>query len=326
MISIIVLTHTGDLIYRCLDSIRNSIDVEYEIIVVADSYRDYGKDVKIILSKEAPAHKRNFGCNFAKGDYYVFLDDDTELTPSCLITMLHEMKKADMTYSTLINMHDRKTLDHSGAYLGMAGFLIENVPPNIENYILAGKSACCMIKKDWFYKVGQFDRDFKMFGEETDLSWRIWLYGGKVTIAPSICYHAFNTPLKDKSQYYDKTLIHFDGCKNYPTMLIKNLSAFRLCYTLPLHIIVWLIAYLGLHFSGQRTESTLLLKGLKYLWKERSLILNKRRHVQLHRVRKDKEISPYIMHKKNPLYYILRLAEYITQGRSGRTTSPKRVS
>ena len=132
MISIVICHHTGDLIYRCLESIRKSLLVKYEIIVMADEWREYGLDVKTISIKELPAQKRNFAINFCKYDYICFLDDDTELEPLTLYWLWNECQTIDMTYAKLLNMEDRTTLDHNGAYLGFGGFLVENVPLKTE--------------------------------------------------------------------------------------------------------------------------------------------------------------------------------------------------
>ena len=328
MISVIVLTHTGDLIYRCLDSIRKSKLVDYEIIVMADEYRDYGKDIQLIICKDLPAQKRNYSINFCKGDYICFLDDDTEVEPLTLYWLWNECQTIDMTYAKLINMEDRHTLDHNGAYLGFGGFLVENITLKISylwnkvySPILAGKSACCMIKRGWFEKC-MFDRDFGMFGEETDLSWRVWLYGGKVSMCEqAVCYHAFNTKLKDPLKYYNLHTVHYHGCKNYPTMLIKNLSLKNLILILPIHLCIWILACLSMRLKGKKQEAGYIWAGLGYLWTNRGLVWAKRKEIQNKRVIKDKELFKLIGIKTTPSYYINRFKEYITQGREQRLSN-----
>lgn len=325
-ISVVICHHTGDLIYRCLDSIRKSQLVDYEIIVMADEYRDYGKDIQLISCKELPAQKRNYSINFCKGEHICFLDDDTELEPLTLYWLWNECQGVDMTYAKLLSMYDRTTLDHNGAYLGFGGFLVENTPlktsylwNKVYSPILAGKSACCMIKKSWFELIGGFDRDFGMFGEETDLSWRVWLMGGIVSMCePAICYHAFNTPLKDPKIYYSLKTVHYHGCKNYPTMLIKNLSLYKLCLILPIHLCIWLMACLIMRLRGKKQESNYIWAGLGYLWTNRGLIWAKRRAIQQRRVIKDKELFKLIAQRGTPSYYINRFKEYIIQGREAR--------
>lgn len=317
VISICVCHHTGDLIYRCLDSIRQSKSVDFEIIVIADEYRDYGEDVRVVTCTDGPAYKRNLGFKFCKGDYIAFLDDDTELDVWCLNTMLREVTSGiSMTYSKLLSMSDRVTLDHSGAYLGLFGFLVENLPNPPNKYILSGKSACCMISREAFIECGMFDRDFFMFGEETDLSWRLWLKGYKVSYCQAaICYHAFNTPLKNIAQYYSNRTVFYHGSKNYPTMLIKNLGSLWLVV---LHLACWLFVWACFKVQGKSEQAKYIREGLGYLWTNRRAIKTKRAQVQATRTLSDRQVFRYIKANVRLDYYLKRLREYISQGRSSR--------
>ena len=82
--SIIVPTHNGaDRLPMCLNSVKQQVFTDYELIVVCDACTDASADVaksygaKVI---EIDAHKagtaRNIGINNATGEYILFLDDD----------------------------------------------------------------------------------------------------------------------------------------------------------------------------------------------------------------------------------------------------------
>ena len=45
------------------------------------------------------------------------------------------------------------------------------------------------IRADTFWKLGGYDEEFFMYGEEEDLAWRIWLGGGNVVAAPNARLH-----------------------------------------------------------------------------------------------------------------------------------------
>jgi len=46
-----------------------------------------------------------------------------------------------------------------------------------------------LIEAEAFRKLGGFDPRFFMYADEYDLCWRVWLCGGKVTLAPSARLH-----------------------------------------------------------------------------------------------------------------------------------------
>lgn len=82
--SIIIPTHNGaDRITRCLESVKNQVFDDYELIVVCDNCTDqtpviaglYADKIFNVNFKSAGL-ARNIGLDNAVGDYVLFLDDD----------------------------------------------------------------------------------------------------------------------------------------------------------------------------------------------------------------------------------------------------------
>ena len=325
LISVIVLHHTGLFIHACVESIRKSIGVQYEIIVITSDPHLKVDGAKVYYFNEGPAGKRNLGACYARGEYLAFFDDDTIVTPYCLQEMQRFIRYG-MVYSKLLTIGTNR-FDDAGSHLGSWGFLIER-SKNVEdigqfNYyqlILAGKSASCMIKREVFLKVGSFDTDFFMFGEETDLSWRVWLAGFKVFFVPyAVTYHAFNTPLKNVKQFYSQKTIHYHGCKNYTTMLIKNLEWKNLIWILPKHLLVWVLVGFIFILKLEFQKAGYTFRGIGYnFWHIRAILYKKRALNCFIRVKKDKDIQRYIFSKTPFSYYVNRFLTYIKQGRSGK--------
>jgi len=326
VISVVVCHKIGDFIRKCVASIKKSIGVKYEIIVVTDDGDLRIEGVTMIHDHSGPALKRNIGAHFANGEYLAFFDDDTEVEIDCLFQMKSalESKNVGMVYSKLLTM-GTNNFDDAGSYLGSWGFLIErsnNVADigQFDKYtpILAGKSASCMIRRDVFDQVEGFDVDFFMFGEETDLSWRIWLAGYKVLFAPyAVTYHAFNTPLKDVKKHYSEKTVHYHGCKNYITMLIKNLETHNLLRILPRHLLVWTLVALIFVLTGEFTKAKFTFQGIAYNFRYFPTVWRKRLHINAHiRAKKDKDIWKHIFSRTSFRYYVNRFMTYIRQGRS----------
>lgn len=302
--AIVICHFTGDIIKRCIKTLPKDTDN-----IVITSNENFTEDIRNLYTEvNEPTFKRNIGTDLTESDYIVFMDDDVELEPNCIKEMeeyLDSNKEIGMIYATLYKMDNHSKLDTSGSYLSWCGFLNETYETHFRPVsVLASKSALCMIKRDVFEKVGKFDEDFVIYGEETDLSWRVWLAGYQVKVLPrAIGYHAFETPLKPKS-YYNTYYIHYHGCKNYLTMLVKNLPA-HLLYIAFLNACIWFITACVMFFKN-KTASKWILEGIWYNVKEFSYIWQKRKRV----IRTTPNIFRYIYRNPPLVYYFRRLKDY----------------
>ena len=330
LISVIVCHHVGDLLYDFIASVLKSRDVKIEVIIITSDEALALRGIKgcrIIHSTDGPAKKRNIGYSVANGEYLAFFDDDMTVMRETVKFLLEACDKRGigMVYGKLYNMEHRKRLDEAGSYLTWSGFLWSRAEQNIEDvgqfvvpeYVLAGKSASCIIRADVFREVGGFDESFGILGEETDLSWRVWLSGYKVVFEPSsIGYHAFNTKYKPPAKYYTSSRVQFNGCRNYITMLMKNLEA-RHLWIVPLHSTIWLIAGLAMIGTGKVRMGANIIRGLGYVIGNIGLIMKKRAIVQEMRKKSDRELFPYIMRSPRMGYYTERLGRYLKIGLHG---------
>ena len=333
-VSVILCHHKGDFIYKAVASIKSSLGVDSSeiIIVTSDDNLALGgiKGCLIVNNYGGPAEKRNVGARLAKGKYLAFLDDDVEVEEYCIAQQIWLLKRNNnytMTYGKLYNMEHRERFDEAGSYLTRTGFLWSRAGQNevdtgqYDNYedILSGKSASCVIESETFNSLGGFDEDFWILGEETDLAWRVWLSGKKVGWVPySVAYHAFNTRFKPASEFYTSKRVHYNGCRNYITMLIKNLEARNLWKILPVHILIWFTVAIAMLFTGKVRQSVNIILGLGYVLRNLPKILRKRREVQDKRVRSDRDLWPFIFRPSPPRgYYLNRVKRYLKIGLHG---------
>ena|SRR3990167_1551364 len=105
----------------------------------------------------------------------------------------------------------------------------------------------------------------------------MWLAGYRVMVLPgAVAYHAAETPLKPRS-FYNQYFIHYHGCKNYLTMLIKNLPAYRL-YIVGMNAFIWFIIGCALWFKNKQGAKWVWwgiwynIKNFGYIWNKRKLI------------------------------------------------------
>jgi len=260
-----------------------------------------------------PTFKRNYAAKQAHGKYLAFFDDDIEVFPCCVDKMagyLDKHQDVGMVYALLYRM-GTKEYDTTGCFLSWTGFLYETyTKPKHPIPVMASKSACCMIRRDLFFKLGGFDKDFVIYGEETDLSWRVWLAGYKVMMLPQAkAFHAFETQFKPRS-YYNNYYIHYHGSKNYVTMLIKNLGWSRM-WIANINWNIWLVMGIAMWFKN-RKASKWILQGCWYNVTHLGYILSKRRRTQELRKVKDRQLFSQFFKNPPVRYYFQRFFEYLT--------------
>lgn len=328
MISVIVCHHKGELIYPALASIRRSEGVDFEIIVVTSVEGTEFKDAdRTVFCKGGPAKKRNFGCRFANGSYLAFMDDDVEVDRDCLKEMLGVLKadSCGMVFGKTLNMERRHIFDEAGGFLTWNGFIYARAESGtVEDTgqydrvepILAGKSASCMMKKSVFGEVGYFDPSYEILGEETDLAWRVWLWGYTVLWAPrSRAWHAFNTKFKPRD-FYTNDRVFVNGCRNYLWMLYTNLGTANL-WRLPIHMMCWVVAGLGMIVKGKREAGICIFRGIAQFFGGLDLQNSKRQGVQRKRRVDDKTLFRSIYRNPPLSYFTSRLAHYWRSGLHG---------
>lgn len=331
-ISVIICNHVvGDLFYKTIASVKPQKNVNIEIIILTSSEElamAGVKDCIVIHSTKTPAEKRNIGAKVSHGQYLAFLDDDVDIDENCLFELFKPLVKDEsigMTYSKLWNMERRDRFDEAGGYLTSTGFIWSRAGQNDldtgqydENvHILAGKSASCMVTKKVFNEVCGFDEDFGILGEETDLSWRIWLAGySNYFVHTSTGYHAFNTKFKPVNKHYTSSRVQYNGCRNYITMLIKNLEAHNLWKIIPLHIGIWFGVACVMSIT-KPLQGLNIFRGLWYIVRNMRLILRKRKYVQERRKVSDRILWPLIFRRAPRGYYRTRIIRYITFGLHG---------
>ncbi len=298
MVSIVIPTWNGRThLEPCLGSLTSLRGPAFEIILVDNASTDDSlefvatqhPDVTIVRNTENLGFARacNIGIEHSKGEYILFLNNDTRVTPDFLAELVGA-SEADtsigMCQSKILWMDHPELLDQVGSYFTRTGFLLhegfmQRDGPEYERVteIFSAKGACMLVPRRILDEVGAFDEDFFAYCEEYDLCWRIWLAGYRIIYVPrSVIYHKMGaTSVRFRSAWID-----FHSFKNRVCLLIKNLGGRSLIRILPVHV--------ALCIGG----SLLLLAGLKYasakailqalVWnvvKIRST-LEKRKHVQ----------------------------------------------
>jgi len=206
LISIIILCYNkSEMTRRCLKSLFENTDYpNYEVIVLDNASVDdtpeillsYGKKIKFIRAEKNLGFVggNNFATDFTKGDFLVFLNNDTEPQKGWLKNL----------YSTFEYYKDAgaagSMLIYPNGKLQEAGGVIFNDAtgwnygrgddPKDSKYSFCKEVDYCsgaalMIRKSLFEEIGRFDNRFApAYYEDTDLCFSVRKFGYKVYFNP----------------------------------------------------------------------------------------------------------------------------------------------
>ena len=139
----------------------------------------------------------NYGVSFAKGEYYLFLNNDTEIiNEDCIEELLGYCMRSDVGAVGARLYYEDGTIQHAGVIVGMqgvAGHESLGEPHDSPGYFgrtvvardcSAVTAACIMVKKEVFEKVGGFDPKLAVAFNDIDFCMKIRKAGYLIVYNP----------------------------------------------------------------------------------------------------------------------------------------------
>jgi GT2 family glycosyltransferase len=190
---------------RCYESLeRQTIFSEIEVILTDNNSSD-GSDKFAAAWGERTGRGRvvqnganlyycganNNGAAVATGEFVLFLNNDTWLEPDCLEKLYAEATKAgaDCAAPTVLNYDDDTFQGIGSDGLDLFGMHTQSPQLKAIEELFSGYGCSVLLRKDVFDKVGGFAPELLIYADESDLSWRVWIAGGKVMSAPGARVH-----------------------------------------------------------------------------------------------------------------------------------------
>ena len=236
---VIVNYNTSEQLKDCLNNLLSQ-GIELEIIVVDNASSDDSVEmvrtnfpnVKLVEAKENKglAHGSNLGLEVATGDYVLYLGSDAYPEKGVIEGMVEFMDKninigistcklvlrngsldmdahrgfptpwASLTHFTKLNSLFPKSKFFNQYFLGYEDF---TRPHEIDLCI----SHFMMVRKKVFDRVGRWDEDFFVFGEDVDFCYRVKKAGWKIMYLPqftAIHYKGVSVGIRKESQDISK--------------------------------------------------------------------------------------------------------------------------
>ena len=192
----------------CLDSVRAQSIFDQTETIVADNQSSDGSDhlCEEILSTWPDRRGRfiqnggNYGyckgnnlpAKEAQGKWLFLLNNDARLESDTLEVLIREAEKRSATAAT------PRVLDYDSDHfqsLGAGGFDLFGFPTQRLDFpqtqeVLMPEGCSYLVLRSEFERLGGFDENFFMYADELDLSWRIWLAGGRcLGIREAVLHH-----------------------------------------------------------------------------------------------------------------------------------------
>lgn len=308
---IIVNYNVKHFLKNLIDSIIKSVtNLSYEIIVVDNASNDDSVEeirnsfpfVKLIANKENIGFGKanNQAMKIASGDYFVLINPDSIVktdTFDILIKFFENHHDAGMIGCKVLNPDGSLQLACRRSFPGVwtsftkvtglsslfpksklfAKYNLTYLDENEINEVDAISGAFMMFRKEVYERIGGFDEDFFMYGEDLDLCYRTQKAGYKIYYVPTteiIHYKGEST----KRSSLDETVLFYEAMKIFvrkhfsnfflvelilrPAIFLRKLLAFIKIYSIP--IVSVLIDFVLLVFILKLTEEVYRGKWLGF--------------------------------------------------------------
>ncbi len=259
------------------------------------------------------AGANNFGVKFAKGKYILFLNNDTQVTPSFLEPLVERMEKDNTVGAVqpqIRHMVKKDVIDSIGSLFTFTGFLYhygyfqsyKERKYQKELSVYSVKGACFLMSKEDYIDLGGIDESFVTYVEESDLCHRILLSGKKIVYVPkSVVYHfgGGDMNIMTKSE-----VVIFRSFRNRFVSYLKNLGVKKLILVLPVHFVLCeMLIFMSL-LRGKFKQAIASQVGVVGWIPNFFSILKQRKYIQS-RIRKisDDELFASVEHNPSFGYY-----------------------
>lgn len=190
---------------RCFESLRRqTILARLEVIMVDNGSSDDSVDLARRTLADFPLGQvlvnpkdlgftggNNTGARAARGEYLFITNNDVWLEPDCLERLVAGTKAAQANGSTplVLNYQDDSYQDLGFFGFDPFGLPSPSYPQSQSREVFIAGGCAYLIERELFQRIGAFDEALYFYAEEVDLSWRVWIAGGRIVSVPAARIH-----------------------------------------------------------------------------------------------------------------------------------------
>ena len=218
--SIIILNYNGGSdLFECIESIYQTIDCQYEIILIDNNSTDNSHikckkkfpEIKIIQNDiNLGMTARNIGIKNAKSEYIVFLDSDTIVEKDWLKNLITSFKDhgEGLYQPKILEKQNRNIISSCGNMINIFGFGFAKERGKKDDFkfdkfskIGYTSGACTFSSLTTIKKIGGIDEIFFAYHDDLEYGWRAALLGIDSFFEPkSKIYHRVSLTLEKSSK------------------------------------------------------------------------------------------------------------------------------
>jgi len=288
-------------VLRCLQSVNKTRDVTFEVIVVdnassdctADTLATECHDITLICSSTnlGFAGGCNLGARHARGEYLVFLNQDTTVDPGWLGALLRALDSdtdVGLVTSKILMLHQPERINACGNSVHITGLTLcrglgaPSTSFTEEEEVDSVSGAAFAIRRNLFDTLRGFDETTFLYMEDIDLSLRARLAGAASSYVPdSVVFHDYSFKVFPLKVYYQE--------RNRYLMLLKSLRWLTILALVPALIAAEAIAW-GFVILYDRSNAANKIRAYDWVLENWWLIMDARREVQSKRAIRDHEL------------------------------------
>jgi GT2 family glycosyltransferase len=319
LVSVVIVTwNSAIFLRRCLASLLAQTYRNLELIHVDNA----SADESVALMRALAPHARtisnetnrgfsaavNQALKLANGEYVLLLNPDAFLEPHYIESIIAALTddRTGMATGTLLQVPKElaprtKLIDSKGIRMTRSGrhFDIDQGKPDTRHptpdthEVFGVSGAAAMYRTTFIRDVtvgGEFlDEDFFAFREDADVAWRGRLFGWKAVYVPEAVAHHVRTVTPEKRRELS-AVINMHGVKNRFLLRLKNEGLYLALRNAPFELTRDLIVIVAA-LTIERTS----LPALRWLWKNRGRIMEKRRAIQSRRRVSDRDLAGWFV-------------------------------
>lgn len=274
LVSVLTVNYNGrEHLEECLGSLLAQTYPRLEIVLVDNGSRDGSAEyveerfptVKVLRAGAnlGFAGGNNFGLPHCRGDYVLFLNNDTRIDPGAvekLVQATLSHPDVDVFSCFLLNFYRPELVDSAGDTLYRTGgvFSFQGYPARMfgePRPVTAACAGAALYSRKCLERTGGFDEDFFLIFEDIDLSLRARHAGFSILFVPEAkVYHKSSASLGGK-----RSALAIYYCeRNLPLLLAKDFPLTVLVRMLP-----WLVLlkFLALVKAGREGKLGPFLRG-----------------------------------------------------------------
>ena len=212
LVSVIIPNRdSAGLLKECLAALKENDYPNYEVIIVENGsreretfeyYKELSQNPQIHLVRWKKEFNysaiNNYGIQYARGDYYLFLNNDVRGTISAdwLAEMLGVCERKDVGAVGAKLYYPDNKVQHAGIVIGIggiAGSMFVDLPRGRSGYMhkacllqdmSAVTAACMLVKKSAFAAAGGFSEELSVAFNDVDLCLKIGILGYRIVFDP----------------------------------------------------------------------------------------------------------------------------------------------